>query len=426
MARTREKIAESVEELARLREEYAGTQGAKRIEFLQLLRKKPTLTLKEASARIGMSEPTINRWWSTYLRGGIEELLQVKKRGRKPSIDPETVEELRRKLHNEELETLKDVQYWLEEEEGISYSTSGTWYLLNTAVRNGPNSTGIVPGNSTYIDERLSEKNQNSGIIDDFDTPEEPYAIPLKFIEFLNKLPVDHDVTSWLIKFRTALNALFDDVDRISVSANKNCNIQDLSVEHRDPLKKTIKVAISAQSGIDEYAGKSPVLVESTKQAYAEELIDRYRKRGMPLDEYHPPKGFEYHYGGKQYIGVVVLWREKKKAPISQKTIKTMEILEPFILFALSDIVARNQKASPSDGLFTDAFSRMKTENNLSKQESRFIGLLLLGHYYIEIADMLNISLDTVGKHMSSVHRKTGTGSYTELFAKYFGLQLPT
>jgi DNA-binding CsgD family transcriptional regulator len=62
----------------------------------------------------------------------------------------------------------------------------------------------------------------------------------------------------------------------------------------------------------------------------------------------------------------------------------------------------------------------MSKDAGLSLQERRVVTLRLLGHAYKEIADKLNISEDAIKKHLGSVHRKTGTRSYTELFAKYF------
>jgi DNA-binding CsgD family transcriptional regulator len=146
--------------------------------------------------------------------------------------------------------------------------------------------------------------------------------------------------------------------------------------------------------------------------------------RGFPANAYHPPRIYVYHYSGIAHLATLLLWREKGKSDISPATLAFMAEIEPFLVFMFSDLVARHQQANPGDRSFIDALAVMAQEAQLTEQERRAVILQLFGHSYQEIADRLHLSIDTVRKHVKNIYRKTGTGSYTELFAKYFTSRL--
>ncbi|MBS1912791.1 MAG: helix-turn-helix domain-containing protein [Bacteroidetes bacterium] len=152
----------------------------------------------------------------------------------------------------------------------------------------------------------------------------------------------------------------------------------------------------------------------------ADRLLEDFKRQGYPLERYHPPCGFDYYFGGKAYLGTIFLWRELDREPISETTLQAIRLLEPFIVFALSDLVARRQHSEPDVRVFTDALRGLTATSGLSNQELRVVILQLFGHSYKEMADMLGISVDGVKHHLKMIHRKTGARSYTELFAKYF------
>jgi DNA-binding CsgD family transcriptional regulator len=120
----------------------------------------------------------------------------------------------------------------------------------------------------------------------------------------------------------------------------------------------------------------------------------------------------------------VILWREKGKPEISEQTLAMMTALEPFLLFALTDLVARHQAERPIDRIFYDTIDEMAAEAQLSKQEKRIVILRLMGHSYKDLADSIHVSIDTIKKHLTQIHRKTATAGMAELFAKYFSARL--
>jgi DNA-binding CsgD family transcriptional regulator len=225
-------------------------------------------------------------------------------------------------------------------------------------------------------------------------------------------LPCTGDVVEWITEFRQALIVLLGDVDHISLNINRSCDLENPETYRPD---LTITEHVSTAPGSD-----GSVVVESTDEPPAIRLLHSFKKQGQQLDQFHPPVYFDYYYKGSAYLCSMFLWRYTDKSPISEKTIELIRELEPFLNFAFSDIVARNQQARPIDGVFREAVNRMATEGDLSSQERKIAYLRLLGHSYKEMADLASIAIDTVKKHVTQVHRKTRTRSQSELFAKYF------
>lgn len=237
--------------------------------------------------------------------------------------------------------------------------------------------------------------------------------IPDRILGFLNALPVSGDAVEWILSFRDEFCTLLGDVDRVTVNVNLGCDLQ-----HPENYKPGLTVTkYNTEPDTD-----SGVFVASHAQngAPSERLLEDARRQGYPVDLYHPPHSFDYYFGGKAYLGTIFLWRELEREPISADTLKTVAALEPFIVFALSDLIARRQHSEPDVRVFTDALRGLTATSGLSNQELRVVILQLFGHSYKEMADMLGISVDGVKHHLKMIHRKTGARSYTELFAKYF------
>lgn len=233
-------------------------------------------------------------------------------------------------------------------------------------------------------------------------------------LDFLNALPVTGDTPARISAFREALQRLLGDVDRITVNVNMNCNL-----DH--PEDYAPKMAVTQHSsGAKESEGTVVVDYESEELQPVERLLQNFQRQGFPLERYHSPHSFNYTLGEHAYLGTIFLWRELSHSPVSSATLDTVGKLEPFLVYALSDLVARHQRTEPIVGVFEEAMRHLAEEAGLSRQEQRVLFLQLLGNSYKEMADMLAVSMDTVKFHLKTIYRKTGTRSQSELFAKYF------
>ncbi len=238
--------------------------------------------------------------------------------------------------------------------------------------------------------------------------------IPEEMLRFLNSLPVTGDPFAWIPVFREELARLLGDVDRITVSVNFNCDLQDPE-NYRPEMSIAQHVPVIQEEGMS-----GTTTLKSMHGTPIERLVEELHNQGYPLDDYYPPLGFDFYLSGQAYLGVILLWRERCNPPISDVSQKLMGSIEPFLAFVLSDLVARRQQAEPDVRIFSDALQQLTNQVKLSRQEQRVVILQLFGHSYKDIADLLGVSVDGAKHHLKMVHRKTGTRSYTELFAKYF------
>jgi DNA-binding CsgD family transcriptional regulator len=234
-----------------------------------------------------------------------------------------------------------------------------------------------------------------------------------QFLRFLNSLPIAASPVLWITAFREALQDLLGDVDRVVMNVNLACDINN----PRDYQSNQIVTEHIQEEGSN-WGGVEVSMIREGDSPHLR-LLEDFKRQGYPLERYQPPVGIDYHLAEQAYLGTLFLWREIEKPPISQKTLHIMETLHPFMLFVLSDLVARHRQTRPLDS-FNLALSHMVTTAGLSEQERRVVMLQLFGHSYDQIADRLRLSLDAVRKHVKSIYRKTGTHSYIELFAKYF------
>ena len=227
----------------------------------------------------------------------------------------------------------------------------------------------------------------------------------------MNRLPLTSDSQHAIERYREALMEMLGEVDRVSIYVNINCNLEDPEVYQPDMM-----ITVNATEGTE---GVS-VASFNTGEKPSDRLIENFRSQGLPLDDYHAPVSYDYYLHDRAYLGALILWRDRTKPAITERTRTMVALMEPFVIYMLSDLIARYHYAHPVDRMFHDALKTMTNEAQLSQQERRVVTFRLLGLAYKEIADQLNISEDAIKKHLGSVHRKTGTRSYTELFAKYF------
>jgi DNA-binding CsgD family transcriptional regulator len=387
-----------------LEHQHAGTPAGERISGLILLKSEPHLTIVQAASRLGKSRRAFQRWLEAYRRGGIAELLNPAiGRGRPRRLGTSELQALRDELGRVRMTDLSEVQQWVRMRFGAEFSTSGIWNLLRRDINAVPRGWVTI---HEARDRQGTTGNDESGT-----------AISERVISFLNALPTTADVTRWVLSFREALARFLGDVDRVSINVNTNCNLAD---PDSFEISQVVTQHVPTSDGV-----RSRISVSvSRNERPSDRLLRDAERAGVPIEEFHEPNCFDYYFGGRAYIGTVILWRRREESPISESTTIALTSLEPFILFALSDIVARNKAEQPVSAAFTNALERMNVDADLSPQEQRIVILQLMGHSYKEMADVLSVTVDTVKKHFKQIHRKTNTRSQSELFAKYFTFRL--
>jgi transposase len=130
-------IQESLATLQRLERKYRHKPQEMRLKALRLLKEEPCRSLQEVAALLGFSHRTLQRWWSTYRHQRLTKLLKVSQGGgQKPvRIGKDGLEELKSRLQQDGFVDLKEIQRFLKERFGQSYSLSGVWYLVHVKLK---------------------------------------------------------------------------------------------------------------------------------------------------------------------------------------------------------------------------------------------------------------------------------------------------
>jgi DNA-binding CsgD family transcriptional regulator len=235
---------------------------------------------------------------------------------------------------------------------------------------------------------------------------------PDRFVPFLNALPTTSDLEPWLIRFRESLRQLLGDVDRVGVNVNVGCDL------HRSRERETFTLYF-LQAFAPERGQNPEVAVGICPQDrhHYERLLE-VSYRFLSREEHHPVHGVDYHYNGS-YIGSILLWRARQQPPISEETLKLLEDLRPFIIFAFSDAIARFRYVRPGGRTLQRIASIIRRDIGLTDREWEVLQLQMSGMSYKEIADCLNLSVVAVKKRVAQIYRKAGVENQFELFARY-------
>jgi len=231
-------------------------------------------------------------------------------------------------------------------------------------------------------------------------------------LRFLNSLPSSGHLVDWIRSFRDGLTTLLSDVDQVMVDVNYLCDLDDPD-------------AYRPEKALTQHVGKGGaerIVIDTTAAAesHAERVISQARRSGFDPTRFQAPVAFEYAVGKDAYLGTIVLWRDKGRKPISKATTTFVESLRPFMVFVLSNLVARHSHARPIDRAFHEALEAISNQLKLTDREQEVLAAHLFGYPYQAIAEMIHVGIDTVRKHVKSIHRKAGVMTYTELFARYF------
>src|SRR5437867_8108819 len=100
-------VQENLQELHQLEQKHRGTPCESRLTMLKFKKEHPLYTPAEIGARIGRSERSVQRWWETYRKEGLDALLHVGRKGRPRRIEHHELHALRRKVQEDGFSELK-------------------------------------------------------------------------------------------------------------------------------------------------------------------------------------------------------------------------------------------------------------------------------------------------------------------------------
>src|SRR3712207_3341979 len=114
-------IEEDPQELKELEKHHRYTHLFQRVRMLRLLKSEECSNLGEAARALGYSWRQCQRWFASYQKGGIEELLKsrVHERGRQELVTPEALEDLKETKKMGEIATIGQADQFLRERHGI-------------------------------------------------------------------------------------------------------------------------------------------------------------------------------------------------------------------------------------------------------------------------------------------------------------------
>jgi len=117
-------IAEDQEELQKLEKRHRYSHLFHRVRMLRLLKSGECSNLGEAAKALGYRRRQCQRWFLTYRREGLEQLLvsRVGERGPKEFITEEAFEELQEAMKRGEISTITQAHGFLAERGGVRYA----------------------------------------------------------------------------------------------------------------------------------------------------------------------------------------------------------------------------------------------------------------------------------------------------------------
>src|ERR687889_1542224 len=117
-------ITEDVYDLKELEKYHRYSHLFQRVRMLRLLKSEECSNLGEVARALGYSWRQCQRWFASYRKGGLEELLKsrVHERGRQELVTPEAFEDLEEAMKRGEIATISEADKFLRDRHGIEYS----------------------------------------------------------------------------------------------------------------------------------------------------------------------------------------------------------------------------------------------------------------------------------------------------------------
>ena len=117
-------ITEDLDELKEREKYHRYSHLLQRVRMIRLLKSEQCSNLGEAARALGYSWRQCQRWFASYQKGGIEELLKsrVHERGRQELVTPQALEDLKESMKMGQIATISQADEFLRERHGIEYA----------------------------------------------------------------------------------------------------------------------------------------------------------------------------------------------------------------------------------------------------------------------------------------------------------------
>ncbi len=117
-------IEEDPQELKEIEKYHRYSHLFQRVRMLRLLRSEECRNLGEAAQVLGYSWRQCHRWFASYKKGGLKELLEsrVSERGRQELVTQEAFEDLEEAMNRGEIATISQADELLRQRHGIEYA----------------------------------------------------------------------------------------------------------------------------------------------------------------------------------------------------------------------------------------------------------------------------------------------------------------
>lgn len=235
-----------------------------------------------------------------------------------------------------------------------------------------------------------------------------------RYNTLLSMLPATFDDgVQWLSQLKSALKALFSDIDRITISAMTS-PVWILPTER--PIAGYLSTSTTLHA--DQTRTVSPLRLQTKDGSNIERLITNCMEH-VDLRQYHRPVVIELVFHDR-YVGAVLLFRKLASPPISQGSLSILYSLKPFIEWSIASVGCRRLYSRPTELTRSVLSALMRTALGLTVVDNFILTLLLSGYSYKQTAETMGVTIDTVKKHMKKVYSRAGVGSLAELWTKYY------
>jgi transposase len=126
----RKAIKESEQKLFTLEPSQTKALLRDRMRFLRLLKSGECTSQAQAGRVIGLKLRASEKLWRKYREEGVEGLLTYPYRGKPEKIPQAVKQELSQELSTDQIQSLEQVQHFIEEKSGVHYTIAGIHYVL--------------------------------------------------------------------------------------------------------------------------------------------------------------------------------------------------------------------------------------------------------------------------------------------------------